>query len=239
MQGTSLKSGARNLIRANSPKIFFVSIIYIIILTVMSEFQFRLPGTLDAYDQYLQQLSSGAQQDFNMIYSYFRPSGLPFALVLWLLSPVVQVGYMSYGLKISRGEDGEYKDILNGFLFFGKIIVLHIVTSALVFLWSLLFVFPGIAAHYRYRQSYYVLMDDPKKGVFQCIGESKRLMRGKKIDLFMLDLSFFGWYVLDILVAMFLPVSFSLPIVSVWLTPYLGLTRAAFYNQLVNNTLSA
>ena len=233
MPGFELKSGARKLIRENSPKIFFVSILFIFIVTLMSELQFRLPGTMDAYVQYLDRLSAGEIQGFGNIYSYFRPSGIPFALILWLLNSVMNVGYQSFCLKISRGGKAEYKDIFDGFLFVGKVLVIKIVTNIFIILWSLLLFFPGIIAYYRYRQAYLILLDDPTKGIMQCIRESARLMHKKKLDLFLLDISFIGWVLLDYVIIIISPLPFTLPLVSIWLTPYQGLANAAFYNHLI------
>ena len=229
-----LKAGVRQKMRDNAPNIFFVSIVFIIIGTVISELQFRVPDTVNAINLYLENLAAGKLQNIGAIYSYFRPSGVPLAIILWLLYSVIDAGYMSYCLKISRGLKSEYKDIFNGFLFMGKVLLIKIVTTILTVLWTFLFFFPGIAAFYRYRQSFYILIDDPQKGALQCIRESKRLMRGKKLDLFLLDLSFIGWWALDTLVVYLIPLPFSLPIVSIYLTPYHGLTCAAYYDRLIN-----
>ena len=233
MPADNPKTTARLLMRENAPKVFFVSIVYLLLITVMGELQVRLPGTLGVYDHYLQQLADGQLPGIGSIYSYLRPSGIPFAIVLWLLSSVLDTGLKSYCLKLSRGLGGEYKDLFDGFLFPGKAIAITVLTGVFTALWSLLLVFPGIIAHYRYRQAYYILLDDPKKGVLQCIRESKQLMRGNKLDLFLLDLSFLGWALLSYLVAILLPLPFSLPIVNIWFTPYFGLTCAAFYNRLI------
>jgi len=229
-----MKAVARKTISDNAPKLFFVSILYIIIVTVMSELEFRLPGTMAAYEQYYQRLTAGELPGLNTVYSNFRPSGAALAVVLWFMSSVLDAGFIIYSLKMVRGQDGGYKDIFDGFLYFGKIILIKLITTVLTILWSLLFFFPGIIAHYRYRQACYILLDDPQKSALQCIQESKRHMRGNKLDLFLLDLSFFGWFALDFLVTLLIPSPFALPIVSIWLTPYLGLTRAAYYNRLMN-----
>lgn len=42
-----------------------------------------------------------------------------------------------------------------------------------VMLWSLLFWFPGIIAYYRYSQAFYILAENPEKGIMDCINESK------------------------------------------------------------------
>ena len=222
------------MIVENSPRIFLISFIFVVIITVVSWISMRLPGNINVSDIY-SRLASGELPGYRIIYTNFRPLGVILALFLLLLQPVFDVGFISYCLKILRRQKTEIKDILNGFLFFSKVIFLFITTTIMIFLWSLLFIIPGIIASYRYRQVYYILLDDPKKGVLQCITESKFLMNGRKVDLFIIDFSFIGWYILDLVIATLSPLPFALPIVSVWLSPYMGLTRAAFYEYQIAN----
>ena len=237
MSGSELKAGARRLMVENAPKLFVICIIYLIISTVISELEFRLPGTSDAYSQFLQQISAGEQPSAGLLYSNLKPPGVALAVLLWLMRPVIEVGYMSYCLKTERKLGGNYKDILDGFLFFAKIIFLSITITVLTLLWSILLIIPGIVASYRYRQAFYILLDAPEKGVLQCIRESKSLMAGNKLDLFLLDLSFLGWMLLDYIVVAVIPAPFSFPIVSIYLAPYRGLTCAAYYDRLLNKLL--
>jgi len=235
MQGFELRAGARRLMKENTPKVFFVSILFIVITTVMSELQFRLPGVSAANMRFLESVSRGEFPTVGLLYSYFRPGGAALAGLLYLLYPVLETGYKSYCLKTVRGQGGDYRDILDGFFFFGKALLIFIITTIFTALWFMLFFFPAIAARYRYRQAYYILLDAPEKSALQCISESKRMMRGHKMELFLLDLSFLGWYLLDLAVILLLPLPVALPIISIWLTPYMGLTHAAYYGQLVSS----
>ena len=239
MSGYELKSGARKLMRENSPKVFFVGLLFIVLVTVMTDLQQRLTGASEVIEKYLEQMSAGIIQTPGTILSYTKPGGLAFAFVLSLLSPIITTGYKSYCLKISRGQKADYVDVFNGFLFFGKVILLEILINIFILLWSFLLIVPGIAAYYRYRQAFYILIDDPSKGILQCIRESKHLMKGKKLDLFLVDLSFIGWLLLDmsvtVVLLMTIPLPIVLPIVSIWLTPYFNLTCAEFYNRLIRD----
>ena len=51
-------------------------------------------------------------------------------------------------------------------------------------------------------------------------------MEGNKMRLFMLDLSFIGWFFLSLL---------TLGIGSLWLTPYMQTAHAEFYKDLCEN----
>lgn len=53
-----------------------------------------------------------------------------------------------------------YSTLLDGFSVAGRLILCQIIMSVKIFLWSLLFVIPGIVAAYRYRFAYYNLLTD-------------------------------------------------------------------------------
>ena len=74
-----------------------------------------------------------------------------------------------------------------------------------VFLWSLLFIIPGIIAVLRYSQAFFILAEDPSKGIMACINESKYYMNGNKGKFFCLSLSFIGWAILAMVPLAFLP----------------------------------
>ena len=67
----------------------------------------------------------------------------------------------------------------------------------------------------------FLLLEHPELTPAQCIEESKRMMNGHKSELFSLDLSFLGWLILSII-----------PFVSAYVTPYMQLTYAGFYDSL-------
>jgi hypothetical protein len=60
-------------------------------------------------------------------------------------------------------------------------------------------------------------------------------MRGRRLDLFFLDLSFIGWFFLDQAIRIYS----ALPLFSVWLWPFTGVTRAGFYNMLTSEDKAA
>ena len=237
MPVAGLKAGVRVLMLKNAPRLFITGIVFIIFTTVMTELIIRLPGTSGAYDLFLMRIRKGELPTLKLFFSNLKSAGMAIAALLWLLKPIVKVGYMRYCLKITRGDAGTHKVFFNEFLFFGKILIISVCTKIIIFLWSILFFFPAIPAYYRYRQAYFILLDAPDKSVLQCIRESGHIMAGNKLDLFLLDLSFAGWGVLNLAVAILLPVPFMLPLIKIWLTPYYNLTKTAYYNQLLNKLL--
>ena len=113
-----------------------------------------------------------------------------------LMSSVLSCGFVVYCMAIRRRETAEYLTLFDGFTFVGKIILLNIVIYAFTTLWALLFVIPGIIAAYRYRFAIYNLCGDPSLGIMEALEMSKRQTYGYKSQLFFLDLSYLGWYLL-------------------------------------------
>lgn len=134
-------------------------------------------------------------------------------------------------IRHMRREISPLKNILRNFKrpWIWKIISLYLVRSVFVFLWSLLLIIPGIIKSYSYSQSFYILYDDitsetgPSLKITDCITESRALMKGHKLDLFGLQLSFILWNMLSI---------FTLGIAFLWVGPYQNMSLAIFYENL-------
>ena len=278
MLSAELKKNALQKISENAPKLFFISTLYVAIIAILGDLRLRLPGVVDAWEQFQVRLSAGELPAVGMLVSNFRTAGLAFAVAIMIAAPVLNAGFMSYCLKINRNHETDYIDIFEGFTLFFKIIFISVIVSAIVFLWllpliipgivaayiyrlvyyilldspeniifisvivsaivficSLLLIIPGIVAAYRYRLVYYILLDSPEKNAIQCIRESALLMSGNKMELFLLDISFLGWILLNsiVMLVFFVVSPVALPLISLFLTPYRGLARAAFYDRAV------
>jgi len=122
--------------------------------------------------------------------------GIFAAILAALTSSVLGAGFALYCMAIRRGERAEYLTLFDGFSFVGKLIALELLTTLFVSLWSLLFVIPGIIAVYRYSFAMFNLYENPGIGVMEALEMSKRQTLGYKSQLFMLNLSYFGWNLL-------------------------------------------
>lgn len=87
-----------------------------------------------------------------------------------------------------------------------------------------LLVVPGFIMIYGFSMTPYILEDEPQISAYQALKRSWHMMRGHKMDLFVLHLSFIGWGVLVVL---------TLGIASFWAMPYMSTAQAAFYRDLV------
>ena len=64
-------------------------------------------------------------------------------------------------------------------------------------LWSLLLVVPGIVKHYEYLMVPYIIAENPEMDYKEAFQISKQMMDGEKMEAFIMDLSFLGWYLLS------------------------------------------
>ena len=92
-----------------------------------------------------------------------------------------------------------------------------------IFLWSLLFVIPGIIKIFSYAMTPYILEEHPELSANDAIDRSRAMMKGHKFDLFWLFLSFIGWFILAF---------FTLGIGFLWLVPYVQTSIAGFYEDV-------
>ena len=117
-------------------------------------------------------------------------------LTSWM-SVILTVGFMLYCMAICRRQRAEYLTLFDGFSFVGKIICLEILTYFFIYLWSMLFLIPGIIAAYRYRFALFNLCENPGISVMEALNLSKRQTLGYKGQLFLLDVSYLGWILLS------------------------------------------
>ena len=134
------------------------------------------------------------------------------------------IGLNFYFLKRAREDNPEISDMFVGFKNgYGENVLLGFMMGLFVFLWALLFIIPGIIKGFAYSMAYYIKLDHPEYGWKECLKESERMMKGKKLKLFGLALSFIGWAIVGVL---------CLGVGSLWVYTYEYTSIAVFYNEL-------
>ncbi|SFJ37611.1 hypothetical protein TPDSL_11330 [Terrisporobacter petrolearius] len=97
------------------------------------------------------------------------------------------------------------------------------------FLWSLLFIIPGIIKSYEYRMIPYILSENPEISRERAFEISKKMMKGNKWNTFVLDLSFLGWQILS---------GITIGILGIfYVNPYVESTNAELYAYLREDAL--
>lgn len=153
------------------------------------------------------------------------------AVGVLILAGPLSFGLAAFFLSLARGkEQGDLADLFKGFTEGGfvRLLLLGLLEEVFVFLWTLLFIIPGIVKSYSYSQAIYLAYDHPDWDWKQCIDESRRIMNGYKWKLFVLDLSFIGWYIVGML---------ACGIGVLWVDPYRQAARTEFYEELTRATV--
>lgn len=98
---------------------------------------------------------------------------------------------------VSHYQKAELGELGYGFTnSYGNVVVTMFLRELFTVLWSLLLIVPGIVKAYEYRMIPFILAENPEISYKDAFAMSKRMMDGNKMDTFILDLSFFGWYLL-------------------------------------------
>lgn len=139
-----------------------------------------------------------------------------------------------YAMYLNMYKDNEWSvgDIFssfrNGMDYYLNSFLLLFVNSIFIFLWSLLFVIPGIIKTFSYSMSPYILIDNPVMTAGEARRKSIEIMKGNKWKLFCLQFSFIGWILLSIL---------TFGILFLWVIPAMEMSKIAFYKEISGNTV--
>lgn len=150
----------------------------------------------------------------------FLSIGISFTFLDVLRNPERKISPVKDAFRVFNGKD------------FVPLLLIQILGSLFTWFWSLLFIIPGVIKAYAYSQSKFIYKDmsgsqeQVEAQATTYITESRLLMDGHKVRLFVLDLSFIGWYILCL-------ATFGLGFIV--LNPYVNATKAAFYNDLTKD----
>ena len=218
----SLKQESKALLKTARVNPYLFTLLVLAVTLVVSGISNYM--NMDDEFAYLYSVQYGIDLSFLALHRAFPTLVVLFvSIVCALLNMVLEAGVSLYHLGIRRGEEMPYVTLFDGFSFAGKIILLSIVQYIFVFLWTLLFIVPGIVAAYRYRFAILNLCENPEIGVMEAINMSKAQTAGFKWQLFVLDLSFLGWQLLCAL---------TLGILSIWVQPYVTQTNVGYFQQI-------
>lgn len=145
-----------------------------------------------------------------------------FSIGASILALPMEFGFLIIFLRLLRRQSQSYVKELFSY-YNGRVFLTMVLRAIYTVLWTLLFIIPGIVKSYSYAMTEYVMYDNPELKNNAAIEKSMEMMKGKKMKLFLLDLSFIGWGILCI---------FTLGFGLILLMPYIATTRAAFYEDL-------
>lgn len=164
---------------------------------------------------------------------FYISKSLILIIVIFFIILLITVGY---ALEVGKNRfflRGFKDDVSINYLFstfnskeyFG-IVKTQFVRGFYNLLWTLLLIIPGIIKGYEYSMVPYILSEEPNLPPNEAISRSRSMTDGHKMDMFILDLSFWGWYILG---------SLFLGIGGIFVNPYKEATMARLYNVLSGN----
>ena len=225
---TAVKLQAKQLIRESQPSMLTAALLYTLLSATVAWLSLRLTGIDSAaMNEMLQLASDGNTEAVMEMMAKTTPSAGASLIdsLLRLAVAIVSVGFSLFVINSVRKAQPVLGNLLDGFGMFPRVLFLIVLQVVFIFLWSLLFIIPGIIAAYRYSFAVYVMIDHPEMSAMDCLRESKRLTDGYKGQLFKLDLSFILWLLLT-----------AIPVIGyviqVYVTPYRETARVLYYEQI-------
>ncbi len=159
----------------------------------------------------------------------YEYSGIQLLINLLLIAPL-SFGVTFHFLRWVKTGTGEGpKGMWDGFTqtYYKQVVILALLKTIYIFLWSLLLIVPGIIKSYSYAMASYILAENPEISGEEAICRSMRMMEGYKMKLFLMDLGRIGLIIL------------SLPLLCIpmlWICPYYATAFAKFYTELKAET---
>lgn len=147
---------------------------------------------------------------------------------IWtLLCLPLSWGFVVYFLRLIRNSDISYGRLFDGYNDFVRIFLAGLLVFICETIGLALLIVPGIIVALMFSQTSFILKDDPQVSATDAMKKSMEMMKGHKMELFMLWLSFLGWGILAML---------TCGLGFLFLEPYLYTTLAHFYEDLKAET---
>ena len=185
-----VKEQAKQIMKRNYWKMFVVTLITGILcaeyVTVIQEVQGFVPDVV-------------LPSMFSSILSFLSMESIVGLLFSIFIGFAIRVGEQYYFIKNHNGNPA-LNEIFQGFKGnYLNVVKIMFLMDLKTLLWLLLFIIPGFVKAYEYSMIPYLLAENPNLSASQAFSLSKQMTTGQKMDLFVLDLSFLGWYFLGFL----------------------------------------
>ncbi len=143
--------------------------------------------------------------------------------IVGLISLTAGIAYVCYLLKLIRGEEPTFNDIIKCLKEkWLTMLLVELIGGIMIVFFTLLLIIPGIICALSLAMTSYIIVDS-ELSFEEVLKKSRSMMKGYKWDYFIFGLSFFGWILL---------VPFTLGLLLIWLVPYMIVARALYYEKL-------
>ena len=153
-------------------------------------------------------------------------SGGVLAFITELLALPLYIGFISYILGLTREEEVSLTDIFQDYKKIGLIVVTLIISYVFIIFGYILLIIPGIMIAFSLVMVGYLLADSKETSISEAkniIRESIEMMNGYKLDYFIFELSFIGWYFLG---------AITFGIAYIYVIPYFTFANTLYYQRL-------
>ncbi len=144
-------------------------------------------------------------------------------LSTFVVTPALSIAMVHIYLNMAKGIKPAVSELWAHIGEFWGAFKVTFLTGLFVMLWTLLLIIPGYVKACAYSQALYILAENPGMGAREALKRSQEMMKGHKMEYFVLGLSFIGWTILGV---------FTLGILYIWLIPYMSATMVNFYNSI-------
>ena len=213
-----LKENAKAVLRVSYWKAFWVSLIFVLILG-RDIFTFSFGGS-----------------DMQPLFNHFSPfvslpiltmllsASVASALISILVFGPLEVGVQHYFLESTQMRFN-LENVIRGFTGgrYRNVVITMLLRNIYNALWYLLLIIPGIVKSYSYTMVPFLLAENPGIPPSRALEISITMTDSHKWQMFVLDLSFIGWFLLGM-------IPFGIGILFV--NPYYHTTRAQLYVAL-------
>ncbi len=148
------------------------------------------------------------------------------AFITELLALPLYIGFISYILGLTRKEEVSLTDIFQDYKKIGLIVVTLIISYVFIIFGYILLIIPGIMIAFSLVMVGYLLADSKETSISEAkniIRESIEMMNGYKLDYFIFELSFIGWYFLG---------AITFGIAYIYVIPYFTFANTLYYQRL-------
>lgn len=217
-----LKENAKAVLRVSYWKAFLVSFILALVSGHdLSSFNYN-ESDFKGFSQGLEWLLS--LPVITMLLSLlFSLTIVSFLISIFILGPL-EVGAQHYFLESTQMRF-RLENITRGFTCgkYRNVVMTMLLRNIYIFLWSLLLLIPGIIKTYSYAMVPFLLAENPGIPPSRAIEMSMAITEGHKWRMFVLTLSFIGWFFLGTL---------ALGVGVLFVFPYYDTTQAELYVAL-------
>ncbi|MDR2832095.1 MAG: DUF975 family protein [Streptococcaceae bacterium] len=173
-------------------------------------------------------------------------------IYLFLFLMPLSVGMMWFYLDLFDLKSPKFQILTEGFKDYKRSVGVMFFVIILDYLWSLLFIIPGMIKSLAYSQAPYILRDYPEIDSLDALTLSRQMMKGHKWRFLLLNLQFLIWFIPGIIMysyGIYLLTLYSMHMssffylifggiyiiaLSIYMNPYIFTANAGFYRELAN-----